>query len=97
VSVSVESGDGVDLLGQRLFEILNVVRVYSKAPGKKADLAQPFVLPRGSTVLDVAHAVHKELARQLRFARIWGSGKFDGQQVQREHVLADKDIIELHM
>ena len=57
---------------------------------------RPFVLPEGATVHDFALHVHKEIAARLRFARIWGSAKFDGQQVDRHHVLADKDVVELH-
>jgi hypothetical protein len=72
------------------------VRVFAKEPGKKADLAAPFVLPAGATVHDLAERVHKDVAAALRFARIWGHAKFDGQQVDRHHVLADRDVVELH-
>lgn len=80
-----------------LYERLEVVRVYSKIPGNKPDMASPFVLVGGSTVQDVAKTVHKDFAENLRYARIWGSEKFDGQQVQRDYVVHDGDIIELHM
>jgi hypothetical protein len=73
-----------------------VVRVYTKQPGKKADRESPFVLDLGATVLDLAEAVHREIAESLTFARIWGEGAFDGQHVQRDHVLADGDTVELH-
>ncbi len=95
--VSAERGDGLEALGPRLFEALNVIRVYSKEPGKAADMEAPFVLPAGSTVLDLAREIHREIAEGLRRARIWGSEKYDGQPVQRDHVLADKDVIELHV
>ncbi len=72
------------------------MRVYAKEPGKKPDLAAPFVLPDGATVHDLAERVHKDIASALRFARIWGHAKFDGQQVDRQHVLADRDVVELH-
>jgi len=71
--------------------------VYSKEPGKPADLRQPFIVPRGSTVMNLAETIHRELAQNLKRARIWGGGKYDGQAVQRDHVLADKDVIELHV
>ena len=64
--------------------------------GKKPDMTQPYVVDRGSTVLDLAAKVHKDIAERLTFARIWAEGKHDGQRVPREHVLEDKDIIELH-
>jgi hypothetical protein len=97
VVASAETREGLEDLGKRLFAMLDVVRVYSKEPGKPADLDQPFILPRGSTVMDLAETIHRELAQNLKRARIWGGGKYDGQAVQRDHVLADKDVIELHV
>ena len=94
---SAESGEGLGDLAVRCFGTLDVVRIYSKQPGKPADMEDPFTLPRGSTVIDFARAVHREVAEDLRYARIWGSGKFDGQTVQRDHGLADGDVIELHV
>ena len=97
LATSAQTGEGLEDLGRRLFETLRVVRVYSKEPGRPADLERPFILARGSTVLDLASAIHKDLARGLKRARIWGSEKYEGQAVQRDHVLADKDVIELHV
>jgi ribosome-interacting GTPase 1 len=95
-SVSAERGDGLDALRQRLFLELDRIRIYTKEPGKKPEHVRPFVLPQGATVHDLAVAVHKEVAEHLKFARIWGAAAFDGQQVDREHVLHDRDIVELH-
>ena len=94
--VSAITGDGLDALRDRLWRDLRRVRVYAKEPGKKPDLASPFVLPEGATVHDLAERVHKDVAAALRFARIWGHAKFDGQQVDRHHVVADRDVVELH-
>ena len=60
-------------------------------------MESPFILEVGSTVLDAAAAVHKDFAESLKAARLWGSGKFDGQQVQRDYVLHDGDILELRL
>jgi len=68
----------------------------SKEPGKKADHERPFVLRRGATVHELALHVHKDIAARLKYARLWGSARFDGQQVDREHVLNDRDVVELH-
>jgi hypothetical protein len=76
---------------------MGVVRVFTKAPGKKPELDAPYVLRRGSTALNAAEHVHKDFAAQLKFARIWGHTRFDGQMVQRDYVLEDGDIIELHI
>jgi ribosome-interacting GTPase 1 len=97
ISTSAETGEGLDLVGPFLFRELGIVRVYTKAPGKPADRDRPFTVRRGATVLDVARLIHKDLAGSLKYARAWGEGVFDGQQVGPEHPVADGDIIELHM
>jgi ribosome-interacting GTPase 1 len=96
VEVSAETGQGIEEMPRRLFSLLNIIRVYSKPPGKPADMKDPFTLPAGSTVMDLAMAVHRQLAEKLKSARIWGTGVYDGQNAQRTRVLNDKDIIELH-
>ena len=94
--ISAKTGTGLDKLVPKFFSLLNIVRIYAKPPGKPADMDEPFTLPAGSTVMDLATAIHRQLAEKLKFARIWGTGVYDGQNVQRNHILNDKDIIELH-
>jgi ribosome-interacting GTPase 1 len=96
IEVSVATGAGLDRLAAKFFELLKIIRVYAKPPGKPADMNEPFTLPAGSTVMDLATAIHRQLAEKLKSARIWGTGVYDGQNAQRTHVLNDKDIIELH-
>jgi ribosome-interacting GTPase 1 len=97
LTVSAETGDGLDDLGPFLFRALEIVRVYTKSPGKPPDTDKPFTVRRGDTVLDVARLVHRDIARDLKFARIWGKNVFDGQQTGPEHPVEDGDIVELHM
>jgi ribosome-interacting GTPase 1 len=94
--VSGTMGDGLEGLPARLFQFLRLIRVYTKEPGKKADLESPYTLPVGSTVLQLAIGVHREFEQSLKSARIWGSGKYEGIYVKRDHVLQDKDVVELH-
>jgi ribosome-interacting GTPase 1 len=96
VGVSTETGQGLDQIGPLLFRGVGVVRVYTKIPGHPPDKQKPYTLFRGSTVYDVAKLIHKDVATGLKFARVWGSSKFDGQQVGREHVVSDRDVVELH-
>jgi ribosome-interacting GTPase 1 len=96
VSISVMSGEGMGELPKVLFAQLRIIRVYAKPPGKQPDMNEPFTIPAGSTVLDLARVIHRELAEKLKAARIWGTGVYEGQSVQRHHVLQDKDIVELH-
>ncbi len=96
IATSVESGEGMGELPTMLFKLLGIIRVYAKPPGKKPDMNEPFTIPAGSTVLDLARVIHRELAEKLKHARIWGTNVYEGQSVQRNHVLNDKDIVELH-
>lgn len=97
LEIAALNGDGLDAIGPFLFRELEVVRVYTKAPGKPPEMDRPFTLRLGATVLDVARLVHKDLAQNLKYARAWGSGVFDGQQVGPEHRVTDRDVVELHM
>jgi ribosome-interacting GTPase 1 len=94
--VSFETGEGVLELLREIVRVLDMIRVFTKKPGKEADLGEPFVLPRGTTVAEAARAIHKELAAGMKFARAWGERFHDGQPVGRDLVLEDGDIIEFH-
>ncbi len=95
--VSARRGDGLDALRAAMWRALDRVRVFTKEPGHEPDRGRPFVLPRGATVHELAVLVHHQLADRLKFARIWGGhARFDGQQVDRHHVLADGEVVELH-
>ena len=95
-AVSAKSGHGLERLAPFVFSALGIVRVYTKPPGQPADRTRPFIVRRGNTVADVARLVHPDVARSLKFARLWGSGAFDGQQVGPDHAVADGDVVELH-
>jgi len=97
LAVSAQTGLNLEALKRQIFGSLAVIRVYTKAPGKPVDQSAPFVLKQGSTVLDAARMVHKDFAENLRYARIWGSERFDGQMANREHVLEDGDVVEFHI
>jgi ribosome-interacting GTPase 1 len=97
LGISAKNGTGLEDLRLKVFEVLDIIRVYTKTPGHKADLTDPIILKRGSTLADAAEDVHKDFLAKLKFARLWGSGKHDGVMVKRDHVLEDGDIIELHM
>jgi ribosome-interacting GTPase 1 len=97
--VSADRGDGLDGLKKEIFLLLDIIRVYSKTPGKKADFNEPFALPKGSTVSEMARAVHKDFFEKLKYARIWrkGSLALQGQMINRDFVLEDEDIVELRI
>lgn len=96
VVVSARERIGLEEMKQAIYETLDVIRVYTKSPGKKPDFEEPVVLKKGSTVEDAAGSIHKDFRNRLKYAQVWGSGKYDGQRVKREHILEDGDIVELH-
>ncbi len=95
--VSTEGDRGLGAIGPARFELLEVVRVYSKTPGHPPDERKPFTLRRSETVRDVAQQVHRGRASDLKFAWVWGSSaEFEGQQVSGDHAVQDRDVVELH-
>lgn len=96
--ISAESGAGLGSLKRAIFAALDVIRIYTKDPdAKQPDLKQPFTVRRGGTLLDIAALVHEDVARDLKFARIWGKSVHDGTVVKGDHVVEDGDIVELHV
>jgi len=98
LALSAGTGANLDGFARAIFEMLGIVRVYTKAPGKRADLTSPFILRRGQTVLDAARQVHKDFAENLKFARLFHpSGEGDGVMVERTRLVEDEDILEFHI
>ena len=97
IAVSAVTGRGLETLRRAVFGLLRVVRVYSKIPGKKPEKDAPFTLKVGSTVMDMAKAVHKDFSEKLQYARVWNAAGLDGLRVNRDYVLADEDVVELHI
>ena len=97
LSISAETGRNLEQLKQAVFESLDILRVYSKAPGDEPDFSRPVVMKRGATLEDFTKEIHKDFHEKLKFAKVWGSTAFDGQMVQRDYVLQDGDVVELHL
>jgi ribosome-interacting GTPase 1 len=96
-SISAREGRGLEEFKRTIYEALNIIRVYTKTPGSKADLTDPMVLEKGSTLEQGAEALHKDFYQNLKYAVVWGSGKYDGQRVSKGHILQDGDIVEFHI
>jgi small GTP-binding protein len=97
ISISAETGRNLDQLKQAVFDSLNILRVYSKPPGREADFSKPVVMKKGDTLEDFTKEIHKDFHEKLKFAKVWGSTTFDGQMVQRDYVLQEGDVVELHI
>lgn len=96
IAVSCATGEGLPEFRRAVFELLGLIRVYSKEPGKPFSKEAPFLLPKGSTALELATRIHKDLGATFKYARVWGSARHDGLQVGRDHLLHDLDIVEVH-
>lgn len=95
--ISALEGTGLDALKDRIYSAMDVVRVYTKLPTKKEpDMDAPFTLKNGQSLADLALVVHRDIANNLKGARVWGSQVHDGTNVKPDYVLNDKDIVELH-
>ncbi len=96
LSMSAEQDVNLGELRKTMFDMLKIIRVYSKKPGKKPDLTVPYIVKQGTTVLEAAAVVHKDFAERLRFARLWRRDAIEGQMIGRDDALEDGDILELH-
>jgi ribosome-interacting GTPase 1 len=97
VGMSCLTGIGVRELPQKLFALLDIIRVYTREPNDPAPSPEPFVVRRGTTTGELAKVIHSQLYEGYRFARVWGSSsKFPGERVGPSHILEDKDVVEIH-
>lgn len=94
--VDLDQPPACESLRDAIYQLLGVIRIYTKKPGKPADDSSPFIIKAGGTVEDLAAVVHRDLVETLKFAKVWGRSAHDGQSVGREHVLHDQDLVELH-
>ena len=95
--ISAKEGMNVEALKKEIYPLLDILRVYTKTPGREPDFTDPVILKKGSTVEEVALSVHKDFVAKLRYAKIWGSGKFNGQMAKRDYQVSEGDVIELHI
>jgi uncharacterized protein len=95
--ISALQGQGLEPLREAIYQAMDVVRIYTKSPAQKeADYERPFTIRRGGTLLEVAELVHKDIARNLKFGRVWGANVHDGTVVKGDYVVSDQDVVELH-
>ena len=97
IGISLRAGSNLKGLLRLLYELSGVIRVYTKVPGKEPNKAAPFVLPKMTTLGELAGKIHKDFVSKLKFAKIWGTAVFDGQMVQKDYFLQDGDVVEIHM
>ena len=98
MSVELESPSSETPAGltEAIYSSMGMIRIYLKPPGGPPDYDAPVGVGKGDTLEYAARSLHKDWARKLKFARLWGSGKFDGQRIGRDYILSEGDVIELH-
>src|SRR3989344_5520013 len=95
---TAEKGINIETLKELIFQKLDFMRVYLKEPRKEADLKEPLIMKRNSTIETVCNKLHKDFSKKFKFARVWGaSTRFPGQKLMLGHVLRDRDILEIHL
>jgi len=98
LAVSAEENINLEILKELIFRKLDFIRIYMKEPRKDADLNEPLIIKKESKIKDVCDKLHKDFSKKFKFARVWGSStKFPGQKLMLNHVLKDKDILEIHL
>jgi len=96
--VSCKAMTGLEKLGSEIFNMLDIIRVYTKEPNKRLPSEKPFTIKRGSTVLDLARRIHSDFYEQFSYAKIWSKRlRFSPQKVGGSFILEDGDAVEVHM
>jgi len=97
ITIAAAQGHQLEELKRQIYQGLDIVRVYTKAPGKEPNYSEPLTMKKGSNIIDVAELIHKDFATKLKYARIWGKGKYAGQMVNRDYLVQEGDVIEFHV
>ena len=96
VLFSAYTKEGVQELKEKIFKSFNIIRIYTRHPGKKEDEV-PVIMPPESTLEQVAEKILHGYSKKVKYAKVWGpSAKFLGQQIGLKHVVKDKDMIEFY-
>jgi len=93
--LSFDLNSDLEALKKNIYNSLNLIRIYTKPPGKEADFTEPVVLREGATVLDAAYHIHKDFADRMKYTKLWRGDK-NPRQVGPEEVLMEGDVVEFH-
>lgn len=98
IPISCKRGVDKEKLGGEIFQLLNIIRVYTKEPNEKVPSSEPFILKKGSAVLDLSKRIHSDFYRKLHYAKVWaGRLPFSPRKVGSYFILEDSDIVETHI
>src|SRR3989344_6370349 len=98
IAVYAGAGMYMEELKELIFKRLNLIRIYTKEAGKKADMNEPLIMRNGVSIKDVCDKLHRDFVKKFSFARVTGpSAKFDAQKLSLTHKVKDGDIVEIHV
>ncbi len=99
VKISALNKENIDTLRHRIFQELELIRVYLKPPQQEADMSDPIILHKGDNINTLCLKLHKSFIRNYRYALVWGkSAKHPGQKfIQTGHKLEDGDIVSIYL
>jgi small GTP-binding protein len=97
LTVSSETSEGMQQLRKQIYDALGIIRVYTKKIGHPISKNDPVVLKQGTTVIEAAEHIHKDFRKNLKFARLWSESNYQGQRVEKNHILSEGDVIEFHV
>ena len=96
VEVAAPSGLGVEKLKEQIYNSLEFISIFMKPQGEKADLEEPMVVRKGTTITEICQRLHRDFVRKFRYSQIWGpSAKFPGQTVGINHEVSDGDVVSI--
>ncbi len=95
--IAAQKKQGIPTLKKMIFKKLDLMRVYCKEVGKKADLDVPLILKKGTTVKGMCEKLHRDFVTKFKYCKVWGSSKFPGQKLSLKYTLKDGDVVEIHL
>jgi small GTP-binding protein len=97
VPISAHNKWNYDALLEKMWDYLKLVRIYTKPKGQLPDYESPVVMDNQKcTVEDFFNKLHKSIAKDLKYALVWGASvKHQPQRVGKEHELQDEDVVQI--
>jgi uncharacterized protein len=94
--ISADDEESIKKLREKIYQKLDLINIYTKRRGEKADLEEALVVRNGITVGGVCEKLHRDLKKNFRYGLVWGkSVKHPGQRVGVSHILKDGDILQI--
>jgi ribosome-interacting GTPase 1 len=96
IEVAAPLGKGIKELKEQIYHSLDFISIFMKPQGEKADLKEPLVVRKGTTIVEICQHLHRDFKRKFRYSQVWGpSAKFPGQTVGLNHKVKDQDIVSI--